>query len=112
MKDKAYILRIINYASKIAKYMKNVETYESFKLNDEKVDAVILNLEQIGETAKKLSIEAKNAYPNIKWPNIIGLRNMISHEYEGVNTLIIFEIVNKDIPNLLNTLSNSTSVNF
>ena len=39
--------------------MKNVENYESFNLNDEKIDAVILNLEQIGETAKKLSDDEK-----------------------------------------------------
>lgn len=91
MKDKSYILRIINYANKITRYMKNVETYESFNLNDEKIDAVILNLEQIGETAKKFSDDAKNTYPDIKWPNIIGLRNMISHEYEGIDTTIIFK---------------------
>ena len=58
MKDKSYILRIINYANKITRYMKNVENYESFNLNDEKINAVILNLEQIGETAKKLSDDA------------------------------------------------------
>jgi uncharacterized protein with HEPN domain len=38
--------------------MKNVENYESFNLNDEKINAVILNLKQIGETAKKLSDDA------------------------------------------------------
>ena len=39
--------------------MKNVENYESFNLNDEKINAVILNLEQIRETAKKLSDDEK-----------------------------------------------------
>jgi len=54
-------------------------------------DAVILNLEQIGETAKKLSNETTSIYPNINWLSIIGLRNMISHEYEGIKLEIIYE---------------------
>ncbi len=45
-----------------------------------KTYTVILNLEQIGETAKKLTLETKEKFLNIHWPSIIGLRNMISHE--------------------------------
>ena len=84
MKDKIYIDRIIKYAKKIGRYIEEVDTIKDFENNDEKVDAVMLNLEQIGETAKKLSDETKQNYPSIHWPNIIGLRNIISHEYEGI----------------------------
>jgi uncharacterized protein with HEPN domain len=58
---------------------------------------VILNLEQIGETAKKLTKETREKYPNINWASIIGLRNMISHDYEGVRLEIIYEIAIKHI---------------
>lgn len=85
MKDKIYIERIIKYARKIDKYMKEVDIFSAFENSEEKVDTVILNLEQIGETAKKLPIKIKQIYYSVNWPSIIGLRNMISHEYEGLD---------------------------
>jgi uncharacterized protein with HEPN domain len=104
MKDKIYFDRIIKYAKKIGKYMNEVDTVKDFANKDEKVDAVILNLEQIGETAKKLSDEIKQNYPSIHWPSIIGLRNMISHEYEGIKLNIIYDIAIVNIPELLSKL--------
>jgi len=105
MKDKMYFERMIKYSEKIIKYMNKTLTFADFDRNDEKIDAVILNLEQIGETAKKCSTEAKNQYPNINWPSIIGLRNMISHEYEGIKLNIVYDIATKNIPDLLKQLS-------
>lgn len=105
MKDNEYIQRIIKYCSKIDEYMKPIESFDDFNSNSEKVDAVILNLEQIGETAKKLTLETKELYSNINWPSIIGLRNMISHEYEGVRLEIIYEIATKHILSLKNNLN-------
>lgn len=105
MKGKEYIERILKYANKIAKYMSNVNSFNVFSENEEKVDAVILNLEQIGETAKKLSEIVKEDYKEIKWTNIIGLRNMISHEYEGISLEIIYHIATKSVRDLVNKLS-------
>lgn len=104
MKDKLYIDRIIKYAKKIGRQIEEVDTFTDFENNDKKVDAVILNLEQIGETAKKLSDETKQNYPSIQWPSIIGLRNMISHEYEGIRLNIIYDIATVNIPELLSKL--------
>jgi len=104
MKDKKYLERIVNYSNRISRYLETVNDFDDFESNEEKVDAVLLNLEQIGETAKKLSKELKNNIPNIEWNKIIGLRNLISHEYEGVNLIIIYNIANKNIPELLNIL--------
>ena len=104
MKDKTYIDRIIKYAKKIGKYMEEVGTFKDFENNDDKVDAVILNLEQIGETAKEISDETKQMYNSIHWPSIIGLRNMISHEYEGIRLNIIYDIASVNIPEFLSKL--------
>lgn len=101
MKDNIYIERIIKYSKKVIKYMNEVTSFYDFEENDEKIDAVILNLEQIGETAKKCSSVVKDEYPDINWPSIIGLRNMISHEYEGIKLNIIYDIAIKNIPDLL-----------
>lgn len=102
MKDTDYYERLIKYCEKIMLYMTEVHNFEDFSTNLEKVDAVILNLEQIGETAKKLSVSIKNEFNQINWLSIIGLRNMISHEYEGIKLEIIYEIATINIPLLLN----------
>jgi len=104
MKDEKYIKRIINYSNKIIRYLKVVDTIDKFITNEEKVDAVLLNLEQIGETAKKISEACKKLYLNIEWNKIIGLRNLISHEYEGVDTTIIYNVATTSIPKLLESL--------
>lgn len=110
MKDKIYIERIILYASKIMRYLEEVESVDFFKENDEKIDAVLLNLEQIGETAKKLSDDVKKLYKDIEWNKIIGLRNLISHEYEGVDVTIIYNVAVTNIPVVLEMLLNRKKV--
>lgn len=105
MKDKKYVERIILYSNKILKYIKDI-TYEEFILDDEKVDAVLLNLQQIGETAKKLSLDVRDKYTQVEWNKIIGLRNMISHEYEGVDLFIIYNVATNNILELFKELNN------
>jgi len=105
MKNSMYINRIIKYIIKINKYMQSVTSSEEFSQSDEKIDAVIFNLEQIGETARKLTKETKLMYTKINWPSIIGLRNMISHEYEGIKIEIIYDIVKNSLTTLLTSLN-------
>jgi uncharacterized protein with HEPN domain len=107
MKDKVYLERIQAYCIRINTYMRGVQTVHEWISDQQKVDSVMLNLEQIGETAKKLSIQTKTQFPSIHWPSIIGLRNMISHQYEGVKLQIVYEIVMKNIPTLLQILLDS-----
>ena len=104
MKDKKYLERIINYSNKIIRYLEEITSIEEFESNEEKVDAVLLNLEQIGETAKKLSEEFKDSVSKIEWNKIIGLRNLISHEYEGVDLTIIYNVATINIPEILKIL--------
>jgi uncharacterized protein with HEPN domain len=87
--------------------MSGVQTVHEWISNQQKVDAVMLNLEQIGETAKKLTLQTKTHVPSIHWPSFIGLRNMISHQYEGVKLHIVYDIVTKNIPVLLKRLLDS-----
>ena len=84
--------------------MNSVQTVHDWISDQQKVDAVMLNLEQIGETAKKLSLQTKTHFPLIHWPSIIGLRKMISHQYEGVKLHIVYDMVTKNIPELLQRL--------
>lgn len=85
--------------------MSGVQNVNEFLKDEQKVDAVMLNLEQIGETAKKLTLKTKQQFPSIHWPSMIGLRNMISHQYEGVKLHIVYDIATINIPDLLKKLS-------
>ena len=105
MKDLKYLERVIKYIQKINRFMSNVDEYETFILNEEKIDAVILNLEQIGESVKKLSDNYKKTHADIDWINIAGLRNLISHEYEGVDLVLIYNIATIKINELLKIIT-------
>lgn len=105
MKDNKYLERIIKYIIKINKYMSNVDTFEVFVSYEEKIDAVILNLEQIGESVKKLSDTYKEKHANIDWINIAGLRNLISHDYEGIDLMLIYNIATIKINELLKKIT-------
>ena len=105
MRELKYLERVIKYIQKINRFMSNVDNYETFILNEEKIDAVILNLEQIGESVKKLSNNYKETHSDIDWINIAGLRNLISHEYEGVDLVLIYNIATIKINELLKKIT-------
>jgi uncharacterized protein with HEPN domain len=73
-----------------------------FKQSYITVDAVVRNFEIIGEASKNLPDHIKAKYPEIPWRKMYGLRNLISHEYFGVDYEMIWEIISSDLPqNLL-----------
>ena len=64
------------------------------------MDAVVRNLEIIGEAASRIPGSFRNFHPDIEWRKIVGLRNRIVHDYFGVDLEIIWEIVQRDVPEL------------
>ena len=74
--------------------------YRSMILNkDEKtVDAVVRNLEIIGEAVKNITEEIRKEYNDIEWRKIAGLRDILIHHYFGINLPIIWDIVTRKIP--------------
>jgi len=88
---------ILESVELIEKYTLNM-TEQNF-INDRKtVDAVVRNLEIIGEAAKNIPDEVKNTCNDIDWKGIIGLRNRITHEYFGISLQIIWNIIKQEIP--------------
>jgi len=64
------------------------------------IDAVIRNLEIIGEAATKLSNELKEKYSQVPWASMVGMRNKIIHEYMGVDYQVVWETIVSDLPQL------------
>jgi uncharacterized protein with HEPN domain len=82
---------------KIERYTKGM-TRDNFQSDEKTADAVVRNLEIIGEAAGRLPKDFTDRYSEIEWVKIIGLRNRIVHEYFGVDLQIIWQILKKDLP--------------
>jgi uncharacterized protein with HEPN domain len=79
---------MIEAIGRIAQYTSGIPR-EGFLADRMKIDAVVRNLEIIGEAALHMSEETRKRTPDIEWRQIIGLRNRIVHEYFGVDTAIV-----------------------
>jgi len=75
-------------------------TWENFQGSRLHQHAIAKALENIGEAANELSEEIKAHHPEIPWPQIIGLRHRIAHEYFQLDLVRIWEIVTDDVPRL------------
>ena len=73
--------------------------------NDQRtIDAVVRNLEIIGEAANSIPENVKSKNPEVPWYEMRGIRNMVVHEYFGVDLDIIWQTINEDLPLLRNLL--------
>ena len=84
---------------RIDQYIKNL-SFDAFSDDQKSVDAVARNLEIIGEAANRLPVEFKEKYSEIEWYKVVGLRHRIVHEYFGIDLEIIWQILQKDLPEL------------
>lgn len=66
---------------------------EKFGSDRKTVDAAVRNLEIIGEASRNLPDEIKGSMPEIDWKKIVGLRNILAHEYFGISNQIVWDIV-------------------
>lgn len=87
-----YLDDILKAIGNIQKYMEGMD-YESFSCDGRTQDAVVRNLEIIGEASGHLSESVRNASPEIEWRKLIGLRNILIHEYFGISVPIVWDIL-------------------
>lgn len=101
MKNKEYmsIFKMIEYIDKALRYTKDCN-FEQFSNNEEKVDATVFAISQIGELVKNISKETMQKYSHIEWVIIKNLRNKIVHDYEGIKLNFIWDIITEDIVKL------------
>lgn len=102
-KEEIAINKMLKYIYSIEKSITGLNL-EGFALNEEKVFAIVFSLCQIGELVKNISEETKINNPNIPWSVLKGLRNKIVHDYDGINLILIWDIITIDIPKLKDNL--------
>jgi len=84
---------------RIEQYIEKL-SFEAFSKDQKSVDAVVRNLEIIGEAANRLPDEFKGKYSEIEWHKVVGLRHRIVHGYFGIDLEIIWQILRRDLPEL------------
>jgi len=104
MKNKIIVEKLIGYINKISDYISDC-SYEQFVQNSMLVEACVFNLGQMGELAHKIDKEFEQANNSIPWRVLYGLRNKIVHDYEGVNLILIWDIISADLPELKQQLT-------
>lgn len=97
--EKLYIDDILDSINKIENYIQDID-YEDFICDMKSIDAVIRNLEIIGEATKNISETFKNRYPDVNWKDPMRMRDRLIHAYFGVDLGIVWETVKFRIPEL------------
>lgn len=94
-----YLADITSAIEKILSYTEKL-SYEEFENDPKTIDAVVRNIEIIGEAAKNIPQEIRLKHVEIPWKEIIGTRSKVIHEYFGVDVEILWKTVTEDIPKL------------
>jgi uncharacterized protein with HEPN domain len=98
-KDIDLVQDIKECINRIASYTQDIG-YDEFESDLKTQDAVVRNLEIMGEAVKSLSKELKENYSDIPWKNIAGTRDTLIHDYFGLNIDIVWNIAKEEIPDL------------
>lgn len=88
---------MLGAARKIELYIAGMER-KAFFSDEKTVDAVVRNLEVLGEAARQLPDDFTSRNPSVPWNKIAGLRNRIVHDYFGLDLEIIWQIIRYDLP--------------
>ena len=110
MKDnRAYLLHIRDAILRILDYTRRGK--RAFLSDTKTQDAVIRNLEVIGEAAKNVSAGVRERHRSIPWKSMAGMRDKMIHEYFGVDLQIVWAVVGKELPKLLREIESALKRN-
>lgn len=96
--DRVYCLHIRDAIERVLAY--TTEGKDAFLEDRKTQDAVVRNLEVIGEAAKNISESLRATHPDIPWKRIAGMRDKMIHAYFGVDVRLVWEVVERDLPAL------------
>lgn len=102
-RDREYLLDILEAAKLAITYISG-KTREDFFNNFQCQDAIIRRLEIIGEAAKGISQETRNLFPDLPWSDMISMRNVMIHEYDDVDIVVVWQTVHNDLPPLVDSI--------
>jgi uncharacterized protein with HEPN domain len=98
-RDSELVEDIADAIGKIQRYLAG-KSYRGFLEDTLVQDAVVRNLEIIGEAVKGLSADFRKRHKTVKWPDIAGMRDRLIHHYAGVNWSIVWDVAQTKLPEL------------
>jgi len=99
-----FIEDVLNCIKKIEKYTKGL-SFEEFCKNDMAADAIIRNFEVIGEALKKIPEEIKKRHSDVEWKEAAGFREVLIHDYFGIDLESVWDTVKNNIPSFKRHIS-------
>jgi uncharacterized protein with HEPN domain len=102
-RDAAYLLDMLIAARRVREFLVRV-TQDEFMRSRLHQDAVMRSLQIIGEAARKVLPETKQAHPEIPWHSIIGLRHRLVHDYTRIDVTKVWRVADSDVPDLIKAL--------
>ena len=102
-RDLGFLLDILHEARTALEFAKGM-TYAGFEKDTKLQYAVIRAVEIMGEAASRVSPEFRESHPELPWREMIGMRNKMIHDYEEISLPVVWEVVERDIPELIHLL--------
>ncbi|QWR76073.1 HepT-like ribonuclease domain-containing protein [Candidatus Magnetomonas plexicatena] len=99
---RGYRLYLEDILTAIVKIQRFIDTtsFEEFIVDDKTYDAVIRNFEIIGEASKNIPQEVQDNYPAVDWKKVYLFRNVLAHEYFGIDNQLLWDIIQNRLPEL------------
>lgn len=91
------VLDILDAMDRIASYIEGM-SYESFLADRKTQDAVIRNVEIIGEAARSLPEDFTQRHEDIPWSDLVGMRNVLVHQYFGILPEVVWDVIKNELP--------------
>jgi len=99
-KDHHCLESILEAIDRIIEYTSSINTADDFDKDYRNFDATMMNFVVIGEMIDKISDEFKEKHPEIEWIKIKGFRNIVAHDYFGIDAEEVWQIIKTKIPTL------------
>lgn len=96
---KIFLQHILESIKLLESFSKNL-TFEKFSKNRLRQNAIVRELEIIGEAVKNISRTFRDKHPTVEWNKIAGLRDKLIHHYFGVDLKTVWDVIEQDLPKL------------
>jgi uncharacterized protein with HEPN domain len=103
LRDQQSIQDIWNAAQEILSFTAGMD-YESLVSDRRTQAAVLYEILIVGEAANRLSSEFRSQHSTVPWKDIIGMRNILVHQYDQIDTEVVWDVICRDIPELINLI--------
>ncbi len=95
-----FLAHILDSIEAIEQFVVDIDSLKDFSVSRKTLDAVLRNFTIIGEAVRNLDNEYMENHPVVEWDKIIAMRNIIVHEYFGIDMGLVWDTIKEDLPTL------------